>query len=249
MDRIETVSPELRFLINKVQHTPELNVFHLAGGTNLALRFDHRVSVDIDLFTNKKIGIESSKKIIKKLSRSFAQFNPSLKLMNDKSNSKTWIRMMVKINNILIRFDIVQNVPFMFSTEVVNGIKMVHVKDIALMKIDSAIGRDALKDMYDLNYITDNIISLPELWELFKKRQKKFQSNTNTFTKRWDSINFFESLSDVIKKNNPTDLEKSVINQNGFPTITIAYNQWKQKVVEYSEILKKNKDNKTDLYL
>lgn len=247
MDRIETVSPELRFLINKVQHTPELNIFGLAGGTNLALRFDHRVSVDIDLFTNKKIGINHSKEIIKKLSTSFADFNPSLKLMNDKSNNNTWIRMMVEVNNDKIRFDIVQNVPFMFPTEVVNGIKMVHVKDIALMKIDSAIGRGALKDMYDLNYITDNIIPLPELWELFKKRQKRFKSNTNTFTKRWNSIDFFESLSDVIKKNNPTDLEKSVINQNGFPTITIAYNQWKQKVVAYSEILKKNRDSTQNL--
>lgn len=61
MDRIETVSPELRFLTNKIQQTPELNIFDLAGRTNLALRFDHRVSADIDLFTNKKIEINPSK--------------------------------------------------------------------------------------------------------------------------------------------------------------------------------------------
>lgn len=199
MDRIETVNSALRFLIDKVQHTPELNIFHLAGGTNLALRFDHRVSVDIDLFTNKKIGIKQAKEIIKKLSNSFTDFKPCLKLMNEKSNSKTWIRMMVEMNNKPIRFDIIQNVPFMFPTEVVDGIKMVATKDIALMKISSAIRRGALKDMYDLNYLTDNIIPLPELWSLFEKRQKKFKANTNTFGKHWDEINFFEALSDVIK--------------------------------------------------
>lgn len=238
MDRIETVSPELRFLIDKVQHTPELNIFHLAGGTNLALRFDHRVSIDIDLFSNKKIGVKRAKEIMKKLSNSFSELNPKLTLKNNNSNSKVWIRMMVEINNKDIRFDIVPNVPFMFPTEIVKGIKMVDVKDIALMKISSAIGRGALKDMYDLNYLTDNIISLPELWELFKQRQKKFKANTNTFSKHWDEINLFEALSDVIKRNNPLDLKRSVTNQIGQPNIITAYHQWKQKVTNYSKILK-----------
>ena len=99
MDRIETVSPEVRFLISKVQRTLELNDFVLTGGTNLALRFDHRVSVDIDLFTNKKLGIEKSKIIIDHLYNSFHKYNPKLVLMNDHSNSKAWIRMMVEMNN------------------------------------------------------------------------------------------------------------------------------------------------------
>ena len=94
--------------------------------------------------------------------------------------------------------------------------------------------------MYDLNYITDNIIPLPELWSLFKKRQKRFKANTNTFTKHWNEINLFEALSDVIKKNNNEDLETSVINQIGQPNIITAYHQWKQKVTNYSKILKNN---------
>jgi hypothetical protein len=32
---------------------PELEPFVLVGGTNLSLRLGHRVSVDIDLFTNE----------------------------------------------------------------------------------------------------------------------------------------------------------------------------------------------------
>lgn len=98
MDRIETVSQEVRFLISKVQRTQELNDFVLTGGTNLALRFDHRVSVDIDLFANKKLGIEKLKVIIDQLYNSFHKYNPKLVLMNDHSNSKAWIRMMVEMN-------------------------------------------------------------------------------------------------------------------------------------------------------
>ena len=246
MERIETVSQELRFLIDKVQHTSELNEFALTGGTNLALRFDHRVSVDIDLFTNKKLGIKKSKIIIERLYNSFHKFNPFLKLMNDYSNNKAWIRMMVEVNKKPIRFDIVQNVPFMYPSEQVNGIKMAHVLDIALMKIDSAIRRGALKDMYDLNYITDHIVPLLELLELFKKRQKRFASNINTFSGKqsWKSTDFFHALADVRKQFNPQNLRMSVIHQKGLPEIGIAYKQWKQKVHNYCQNFEKDVDLK-----
>ena len=241
MNRIETVSPELRFLIDKVQHTSELKEFSLTGGTNLALRFDHRVSVDIDLFTNKKLGVKKSKDIANQLINSFSKFKPDVILNNDYSNQKVWIRMMVEMNNKPIRFDIVQNVPFMYPPEQVNGIKMAHVKDIALMKIDSAIKRGALKDMYDLNYITDHIIPLVDLCELFRKRHKKFGSSINSFTanQSWNSVDFFEALADVREQFNPKDLRRAVTPQKGFPDIVTAYKQWKQKVDTYVQNTKK----------
>ena len=49
MAMIENVNKNLRFFLDKIQGIYELDNFLLAGGTNLALRFDHRVSVDIDL--------------------------------------------------------------------------------------------------------------------------------------------------------------------------------------------------------
>lgn len=242
MNRIETVSPELRFLIDKVQNTSELNEFSLTGGTNLALRFDHRISEDIDLFTNKKLGVKKLKDIKYQLMNSFSKFKPYVRLINDDSNQKVWIRMMVEMNNTPIRFDIVQNVPFMYLPKQVNGIKMAHVKDIALMKIDSAIRRGALKDMYDLNYITDHIIPLVDLCELFRKRQKKFGSNINTFTanQSWNSVDFFEALADVREQFNPKNLRRAVTPQKGFPDIITAYKQWKQKVDTYVQSTKKD---------
>ncbi|HWV30179.1 MAG TPA: nucleotidyl transferase AbiEii/AbiGii toxin family protein, partial [Dyadobacter sp.] len=37
--------------MRQLQALPELAPFSLVGGTNLALRLGHRISVDIDLFT------------------------------------------------------------------------------------------------------------------------------------------------------------------------------------------------------
>lgn len=47
-----TVSPDTLSLLKALVLLPELTNFPLVGGTNLSLRFGHRVSVDLDLFTN-----------------------------------------------------------------------------------------------------------------------------------------------------------------------------------------------------
>ena len=54
MGKIKTVSDELYYVIDRAQSIEELKDFGLVGGTSLAIRFDHRVSIDIDLFSNKK---------------------------------------------------------------------------------------------------------------------------------------------------------------------------------------------------
>jgi hypothetical protein len=53
---LEAVSKQLHKLIIELQSLPSLNDFVLAGGTCLALRFNHRISHDIDLFSNKIMG-------------------------------------------------------------------------------------------------------------------------------------------------------------------------------------------------
>ena len=55
---MQAVSPALLQTIKELQQLPSLNAFALAGGTNLALRYNHRISEDIDLFSTNIIGIE-----------------------------------------------------------------------------------------------------------------------------------------------------------------------------------------------
>ena len=50
------VSGELIILAKELQSLPSLRQSYLAGGTNLALRFEHRKSEDIDLFIEEQIG-------------------------------------------------------------------------------------------------------------------------------------------------------------------------------------------------
>ena len=52
----ETVTPQLKNVLNKIMSNSIFNPFYLVGGTSLSLRLGHRKSVDVDLFTNALYG-------------------------------------------------------------------------------------------------------------------------------------------------------------------------------------------------
>lgn len=52
----KAVSSALIRTIRELQDLKSLKKFALAGGTNLALRYNHRESIDIDLFCPEIIG-------------------------------------------------------------------------------------------------------------------------------------------------------------------------------------------------
>jgi hypothetical protein len=54
-----TIQPNTLELLNKLMAFPPLNSFYLAGGTALALKYGHRLSVDIDLFVEKPFDQEA----------------------------------------------------------------------------------------------------------------------------------------------------------------------------------------------
>ena len=60
---MSAVSPAIVKTILQLQSLPSLANFSLAGGTNLALQFNHRISDDIDLFCPEIIGLDGFNKI------------------------------------------------------------------------------------------------------------------------------------------------------------------------------------------
>ena len=51
-----TVNELLQEVLNAVMRAPEFGAFRLVGGTSLSLQIGHRMSVDIDLFTDASYG-------------------------------------------------------------------------------------------------------------------------------------------------------------------------------------------------
>lgn len=63
---MNAVSEELRKTILELQNFYSVSKFALGGGTNLAMRYQHRISIDIDFISPYMIG-----KVSKKLFRSY----------------------------------------------------------------------------------------------------------------------------------------------------------------------------------
>ena len=53
--RIETLTENTKKIWDKIQNFKNVSDFYLAGGTALALQMGHRISVDLDFFSDKPI--------------------------------------------------------------------------------------------------------------------------------------------------------------------------------------------------
>ncbi|WP_430937248.1 nucleotidyl transferase AbiEii/AbiGii toxin family protein [Saccharicrinis sp. 156] len=172
------VSEELRDTIHKLQKLPSLSQFALAGGTNLALRYNHRKSVDIDLFSPNIVGRSGFKEIEDEINQYFGSSVIGLQYPCDENDQFIFLRCFIVENGVTIKVEILQNMKFVYDIEVVDGIRLISKKDIGLFKLESAANRKAKKDIYDLDYITDEI-PLVELFDQLKLKKEKFCSDSD----------------------------------------------------------------------
>ena len=116
-----------------------LKPFSLVGGTALSLRYGHRTSVDLDLFSHKKFDPEP---IVKALKKEFG------KGYSAESKTARW-GIFCYLDE--IRVDIVHHPhPLIAGIEENNKIRMYGDPDIIAMKLNAILGRGKKKDFWDL---------------------------------------------------------------------------------------------------
>ncbi len=136
---VETVEPRTFSLLKKLFEVPELNDFRLVGGTALSLLYGHRVSVDLDLFSNKPL---DNTLVITGLERSFG---PAF--VNRSTNPRFGI--FCFIDN--VKIDLIHHPhPLIRSEQIADGIKMFSTEDIIAMKVQAILGRGKKKDFWDV---------------------------------------------------------------------------------------------------
>nr|WP_294990468.1 nucleotidyl transferase AbiEii/AbiGii toxin family protein [uncultured Sediminibacterium sp.] len=170
------VSDELLETIHELQQLSSLSEFGLAGGTNLALRYGHRISVDIDLFSPSMIGIKGLESICDQINKYYSEKVISCQLINDEFGDQfCFARLLIKTKNGQIKVEIMQNVPLLDELELEDEIRMISTKDIGVLKLKSLCSRMAKKDAYDLDLITDQEgYSLEELIDRYQEKESKF---------------------------------------------------------------------------
>ncbi len=139
MLQTSTIEPRTLSLLRTLMELPYLKDFHLVGGTALALKYGHRVSVDLDLFGGNGYDKDF---IIESLKLSFG-----LNFIDSQSKAKWAI--FCYVNN--IKVDIIHyKQPFLIQPETIEGIRLYNDLDIFAMKINAILGRGKKKDFWDI---------------------------------------------------------------------------------------------------
>ncbi|PRY35517.1 nucleotidyltransferase AbiEii toxin of type IV toxin-antitoxin system [Spirosoma oryzae] len=151
-----TVAPDTLELLRQLMQLPALDSFALAGGTNLALRYGHRLSIDLDLFTDQSF---STSDVIDELVRLF----PETIVTDESKNSVSLFIRGVKVDLLAHRYPLLQ--PF----ENMEQIRFWSVDDVIAMKLSAVSGRGAKKDFWDIAELL-NQYTLPQMLHFFTRK-------------------------------------------------------------------------------
>lgn len=171
---MSAVSPLLIETIKELQSLPSLSNFALAGGTNLAVRYNHRKSIDIDLFCNDIIGINGFETIVNEIQEHYGTSVFGLEYPCKINDQYVFLRCFIqKTKEDVIKIELLQNMKMLYDVEVIDDMRLVAKKDIGAFKLISAASRAGKKDIYDLDYITEEI-SLIDLFNQLKEKKNQF---------------------------------------------------------------------------
>jgi len=141
------------------------NSFRLVGGTALSLQLGHRLSVDIDLFTDALYGAIDFDAIDKYLKHEFEYVATSdYKLVGMGrsyyiGNSK----------DDCIKLDIFYTDSYIRPALESEGVRMADLEDITAMKIDVIARGGRMKDFWDLHFLLD-LFSVEKMIALHEER-------------------------------------------------------------------------------
>ncbi len=160
--KIDPVDTSQFALLKELFQKPYLQDYYLVGGTNLAIRYEHRHSVDLDLFTFKPFNKEYSDHLHKQLHADFSD--------RYISGSITNAGVFGFIDDIKVDF---VNYPYPLLNSLVkkDNYFMADIDDIAAMKLNAVTGRGSKKDFYDIYELLQHF-SLTSLLDAFSRKYK-----------------------------------------------------------------------------
>jgi hypothetical protein len=195
---LETVEPHTFSILREVQSIPELSDFSLVGGTALSLHYGHRVSRNLDLFSNNAFDNDKLSQAL--IARFGASFECSF-IIPGKG-------LMCFIDD--IKVDIIHySQPLIREKQDKDGLSFFSMEDLIVMKVNSLLGRGKKKDFWDVaellqhytvadfvnfhkeKYYTQNLfISVPQALTYFVDADES-EDPVSLKGQSWDSVKVF----------------------------------------------------------
>lgn len=163
-----TVNETLKSTLHELMRAKELEPFRLVGGTALSLHLGHRMSVDIDLFTDVPYRSVDFVSIETYLRSQFPH------VQEDFGGNSVMGKSYIVGNgpNDMVKLDIFYaNDPFFQEIQTVDNIRLATVEEIIAMKIDVVQRGGRKKDFWDLHETLDNY-SIDDMIDLHRKRSE-----------------------------------------------------------------------------
>ena|SRR3989338_4188482 len=158
----ETISKQTAENLALLGKSKILGNAYLGGGTALALQMGHRVSYDLDFFTNKKFQAQI---FLKEISRFKLYRHERIK----------WGTILGRLGN--IKFSLFYYpYPLLKKTVGFENINIASVADIAAMKTAAISERGTKRDFIDLYFILKKF-TLAEILNLYDRKYQKLSSN------------------------------------------------------------------------
>jgi hypothetical protein len=161
-----TVTPLMKETLLKLMQAAEFDAFRLVGGTALSLQRGHRISIDIDLFTDASYGSIDFNIIEDSLKDNFSfvegdfGVNPGM--------GKSYL--IGKDADTAIKLDLYYTIdPFFQELHKEGRVRMATVEEIIAMKVDIVQRGGRKKDFWDLHEALQQY-TINEMIELHRQR-------------------------------------------------------------------------------
>lgn len=151
----KTLLPDTLRAIELISDIPIIKKAYLAGGTALALHLGHRISVDLDFFTQEAL----EEQILSANLHKLPEF---------KEDGVAWRTVWGKIGE--TKFSLFYyKYPLLAKTHLLMGINLLDVKDLAAMKVAALGDRGTKRDFIDLYFLSEKY-SLDEILEFYNQK-------------------------------------------------------------------------------
>jgi len=206
--------------------------FRLVGGTGLALQLGHRISVDIDLFTDKDFDKTNVSRLLQK-------------------EFETYVLDWQNVNELVTRIDNIKvdlfnwNVSFIRPPVVENDIVAMDKLEIGAMKLETITTRKDKKDFFDIAFLLQEF-SIRELLTCFRSKYPFL--NHKMVLESLMAVDFADETNEpvLIKKMTWEDAKKIIVDSvlNFFEAIKDESVRQQQERLRKAEDLLKKKKNK-----
>nr|WP_315155734.1 nucleotidyl transferase AbiEii/AbiGii toxin family protein [uncultured Flavobacterium sp.] len=160
-----TVTPLLKTILEDLMQAEEFNSFRLVGGTALSLYYGHRMSVDIDLFSDADYGSINFSAIDDYLRANYFYVD-SLDITPIGMGKSYYIGRSAEES---VKLDLYYTDTFIDPIEQNGNLRLASKAEIVAMKLDVVQRTGRKKDFWDIDRLRDDF-TINEMFDMHQKR-------------------------------------------------------------------------------